>query len=61
MALIRVVVLALLVAAIVCFGLYAATGAPTWRARGTVILKWTTLALVGFFALLILERVVRAL
>jgi hypothetical protein len=61
MALVRLVVLGLLVAAIVCFALYAVTGAPVWKARGKLILKWTLLAVAAFFAVLILERVARAL
>lgn len=61
MALVRLVVLGLLVAAIACFGLYALTGVQAWRLRGALILKWTLLAIGAFFAVLIMERVARAL
>lgn len=46
----------LLVAGIGCFAAYVATGQTVWRQRGLVIVKWTVLAALGFFAVLILER-----
>jgi hypothetical protein len=46
----------LLLAGILCFGMYVATSNPVWRQRGLVIVKWTVLAALGFFAVLILER-----
>jgi hypothetical protein len=46
----------LLVAGILCFAAYIGTGAQVWRRRGIVIVKWTVLAALGFFAVLILER-----
>ncbi len=46
----------LLVAALLCFGVSVATGAPVWRRRGILLLKWTLLAAAGFFAVLMLER-----
>ncbi len=46
----------LLVAALLCFAAYIATGQPVWRQRGVVVLKWTVIAGLGFFAVLILER-----
>jgi hypothetical protein len=46
----------LLLAGILCFGMYIATGQVAWRQRGLVIVKWTVLAALGFFAVLILER-----
>ena len=48
----------LLVASILCFAMYVGTGQVVWRRRGLVILKWTLIAALGFFAVLILERVV---
>jgi hypothetical protein len=51
----------LLVAGLLCFAAYAATGQPIWRRRGIVIVKWTVIAALGFFAVLILERLARAL
>jgi hypothetical protein len=46
----------LLVAGILCFAAYIATSNPVWRQRGIVIVKWSVLAALGFFAVLILER-----
>ena len=61
MLLVRTLVLLLLVAAVLCFALYIATRQARWRQWGLVILKWTVLAGLAFFAVLILERVVVAL
>jgi len=47
----------LLLAAGACFAFYAGTGRPHYKRWGLVILKWTLLAAFGFFAVLILERV----
>ena len=46
----------LLLAGILCFGMFIATSQPVWRHRGLIIVKWTVLAALGFFAVLILER-----
>ncbi|MDP1899070.1 MAG: hypothetical protein Q8K96_01275 [Rubrivivax sp.] len=46
----------LLVAGLLAFAAYIATGQVAWRQRGLVIVKWTVLAAFGFFAVLILER-----
>ena len=46
----------LLVAGILCLATYAATGQVVWRQRGLLIVKWTVVAALGFFAVLILER-----
>jgi hypothetical protein len=46
----------LLLAGILCFGMFIATSQPIWKRRGLVIVKWTVLAALGFFAVLILER-----
>lgn len=48
----------LLVVSAVCFLLALATGEVRWRRRGLVILKWTVLAGLGFFAGLMVERMV---
>jgi hypothetical protein len=56
MLIFRVVVGALMLAGILCFGMYISTGQAVWRQRGLVIVKWTVLAALGFFAVLILER-----
>jgi hypothetical protein len=47
---------ALLVTGILCFAAYVATGKAVWRRRGLVIVKWTVLAALAFFAVLVLER-----
>lgn len=54
----RLVIGLLLFAAIVCFALSIATGQPRWRRLGIVIMKWTVVAGLGFFAVLFLERLV---
>ena len=50
---IRLVFGLLLLAGLLCFAMHLATGNPTWRRRGLVIMKWTVLAALGFFAVLI--------
>ncbi len=57
MLLFRWTVFLLLIAAGVCFAFYAGTGRPGFKRWGLVILKWTVIAALGFFAVLILERV----
>jgi hypothetical protein len=37
----------LLVAGLLCFAAYVATGNPLWRRRGLVTIKWTLLAALG--------------
>ncbi len=56
MLLFRLVFGLLLVCGVLCFAMYIATSQPVWRRRGTVIVKWTVLAGLAFFAVLILER-----
>jgi hypothetical protein len=51
----------LLVSGLLCFAAYVATGQVVWRKRGIVVVKWTVIAALGFFAVLILERVARLL
>ncbi len=51
----------LLVSGVLCFALYIGTSQPVWRRRGVVIVKWTVVAALGFFAVLILERLALAL
>ncbi len=46
----------LLVASVLCFAMYIGTNQVVWRRRGVVVLKWTVLAALAFFAVLILER-----
>jgi len=61
MLLFRLVFVLLLVAGVLCFALYIATGQVAWRHRGLVIVKWTVLVALGFFAVLILERLAQLL
>ena len=61
MLLFRLVFGLLLVAGLLCFAAYVATGRPIWRRRGIVIVKWTVIAALGFFAVLVLERLARTL
>ncbi len=56
MLIFRLVFGLLLLAGMLCFGMYIATNEVAWRRRGLVIVKWTVLAALGFFAVLILER-----
>lgn len=58
MLIFRLTVLLLLIAAGVCFAFYIGTGQIRFRNWGVVILKWTVLAALGFFAVLILERLI---
>ena len=57
MLFLRWVILLLLLAAGLCFAVFAATGQPSYKRWGLVILKWTILAAFGFFAVLIVERI----
>jgi hypothetical protein len=52
----RVIFGLLLVAGVLCFAMYAGTGQKRWRTLGWRIVKWTLVAGLGFFAVLILER-----
>ncbi|MBL8372226.1 MAG: hypothetical protein JNK28_12635 [Burkholderiaceae bacterium] len=56
MLLFRWLLMVLLLAAGVSFAFYAGTGQARYRRYGLVILKWTVLAALGFFGVLILER-----
>jgi hypothetical protein len=53
----RSLVLLLLVAGIVCFAMYVGTGQQRFKVMGVLIIKWTVIAGLAFFAVLILERV----
>ena len=56
MLLFRLVFGLLLLAGVLSFAMYVGTGQVVWRQRGLLIVKWTVLAALGFFAVLILER-----
>ena len=55
MLVVRWLVLLLLLAAIVSFALFIGTNDRRYLRFGVVILKWTIIAGLGFFAVLILE------
>ena len=46
----------LLLASAVCFGFYVGTGQAFYKRLGLVILKWTTIAAVVFFVVVLFER-----
>jgi hypothetical protein len=52
----RLLIGLLLFSAVVCFAFSIATGQPRWRRMGLVIMKWTLIAALSFFGVLILER-----
>ena len=56
MTVFRLVFGLLLVAGLLCFAMYTGTRQIVWRKRGVVIVKWMVIAGLGFFAVLILER-----
>jgi hypothetical protein len=56
MVIARLLIGLLLFSAIVCFAFSIATGQRRWRQWGLVIIKWTVIAGLAFFAVLILER-----
>jgi hypothetical protein len=57
MLLFRWLIFLALLSAIVCFGAFAATGQTRFREYGLITLKWAVLAGLGFFGVLVLERV----
>jgi hypothetical protein len=56
MLLFRWLLLILLLLAGVCFAYYVATRQARFKRYGWIILKWTLLAALGFFAVLFVER-----
>ncbi|MBN8487914.1 hypothetical protein KAK06_00090 [Ideonella sp. 4Y11] len=56
MLIFRLVFGLLLLSGLLCFAAYIATRDPRWRWRGLVVVKWTVLAGLGFFAVILLER-----
>jgi len=61
MLVLRLVFGLLLVAGLLCFAAYVATGNPLWRRRGLIVIKWTVIAGIGAAALVVLERLATAL
>ena len=56
MLIFRLVFGLLLLASLQCFAMSIGTGQAVWRRRGLVVLKWALLAALGFFGVLMLER-----
>lgn len=56
MLIVRWLALFLLLASAVCFGFYVGTGQAFYKRLGQVILKWTTIAAVVFFVVVLFER-----
>jgi hypothetical protein len=57
MPLFRLVIFLCLLGAVVSFVFYAVTGDPRFKRYGLLTLKWTLVAALVFFAVLILERI----
>ena len=57
MLLFRWLILLCLLVAGVSFAYYATTGQPRFKAFAWTVLRWTLLAALGYFAILIAERV----
>lgn len=58
MLIFRWLAMLLLLAAAVCFALYAGTGQARYKRFGLVIFKWTVIAAVVFFAVILVDRVI---
>ena len=56
MVIFRLVFGLLLLAALLCFAIYVGTQQRVWLNRGLIVLKWTVLSGLGFFAVIALER-----
>jgi len=56
MLIVRWIVALLLVAGLLSFAMYVGTGQRRYRVLGITLIKWTVIAGLGFFAVLILER-----
>ncbi len=61
MLIFRWILLLLLVAGLVSFAMYVGTGEARFRVFGIRVVKWAVIAGLGFFAVLILERMAVAL
>ena len=59
MLIFRWIVLLLLVGGLLCFAMFIGTGQQRYRVLGIRIVKWTVIAGLGFFAVLILETMVK--
>lgn len=47
-----------LLASLLCFAFYLGTGQPGYKRWGLLVLKWTVIAALGFFAVLLVERLI---
>jgi hypothetical protein len=56
MLIFRWIVLLLLAAGLVCLAMYVGTGQKRYQVLAIRIVKWTVIAALGFFAVLVLER-----
>ena len=61
MLIFRWIVLLLMVAGVVCLAMYIGTSQQRYRVLGIRIVKWTVIAGLGFFGVLILETMVKIL
>lgn len=57
----RALLFILLIAGLLCFAMYAATGQVKWRGYGIRLVKWTVFAALGFFAVLFVQRLAETL
>ena len=57
MLIFRFLMFALLGVSVLCFAFYIATGWAHFRRWGLVVLKWTVVAALVFFGMLILGRI----
>jgi hypothetical protein len=56
MLIFRLTMMLLLVAVVACFAFYIGTGQTKYRNLGLKLMKWAVLAGLGFFGVLLLER-----
>lgn len=61
MLIFRWILLLLLVAGLISFAMYVGTGQARYRIFGIRVVKWAVVAGLGFFAVLVLERLAVAL
>lgn len=58
MTFVRALVFLLLLASVLLFLLYALTGQARYKKFGLIVLKWTLLTGFGFFAVLVVQRLI---
>ncbi len=58
MVLLRWLILLLLLSAAISFACFAVTGQQRFKRHGLAVLKWTVIGALGFFGVLIVERLV---